>query len=221
MSYSKCMLGLPNVGLHVSWNWMTLTHRITSSQIVKHYIIIIVIYGKWNQYDWGKHTHLTLLEPHKWVSWSSGLWHHVSDVVGYQCAASIFTSPWRWRQHGPPKHYYPTMLLHSVTTQKTTTWTSASTKTSSLASWMNNSEVTWKLGRQALCIHEAYIWIGEKFILSNIITFNDTSSTIEKRMLQVQTPKCMEALILLAYIFVISMPEWLFIFTKINIYKYL
>jgi len=35
---------------------------------------------------------------------------------------SIFrvTSPWRWRQHGPPKHWYPT-VLESNTIYKTMT----------------------------------------------------------------------------------------------------
>jgi hypothetical protein len=27
---------------------------------------------------------------------------------------------WRWRQHGPPKHWYPVTALHGVTAQKTT-----------------------------------------------------------------------------------------------------
>jgi hypothetical protein len=27
----------------------------------------------------------------------------------------------KWRQHGPLKHWYPTITLHSVTTQKTVT----------------------------------------------------------------------------------------------------
>jgi hypothetical protein len=31
-------------------------------------------------------------------------------------------SPWRWRQHGPPKRWYPITTLHSVRTQKTLTW---------------------------------------------------------------------------------------------------
>jgi hypothetical protein len=31
------------------------------------------------------------------------------------------TSTWRWRQHGPPKWWYPTTTLHGVTTQKTST----------------------------------------------------------------------------------------------------
>jgi len=30
-----------------------------------------------------------------------------------------FTSPWRWRQYGPLKDFYPTTTLHGVTTQKT------------------------------------------------------------------------------------------------------
>jgi hypothetical protein len=38
-----------------------------------------------------------------------------SDVVGY-------LSPWRWRKYNPLKWEYPTTSLHSITTQKTTTW---------------------------------------------------------------------------------------------------
>jgi len=30
--------------------------------------------------------------------------------------------PWRWRQQGPLKRWYPTAILHGVTTQKTSTW---------------------------------------------------------------------------------------------------
>jgi len=31
--------------------------------------------------------------------------------------------PWRWKQHGPPKRWYPTTIPQSVTTQKkTSTW---------------------------------------------------------------------------------------------------
>jgi len=29
------------------------------------------------------------------------------------------TSPWKWRQHGPPKCWYPTITLHGITTRKT------------------------------------------------------------------------------------------------------
>jgi hypothetical protein len=31
----------------------------------------------------------------------------------------LFASSWRWRQHGPPKRWYPNTTLHDVTTQKT------------------------------------------------------------------------------------------------------
>jgi hypothetical protein len=34
---------------------------------------------------------------------------------------SPVTSPWRWRQQGPPKHWYPTTSLHGVTVQKKST----------------------------------------------------------------------------------------------------
>jgi len=32
------------------------------------------------------------------------------------------TSPWSWRQNVPLKRWYPTIILHCVTTQKTSTW---------------------------------------------------------------------------------------------------
>jgi len=40
-------------------------------------------------------------------------------VIGYQL--HDFTSTWRWRQQGPPKHWYPTTTVHGITTQKTLT----------------------------------------------------------------------------------------------------
>jgi len=30
---------------------------------------------------------------------------------------------WRWRQHGPPKRWYPATSIHGVTTQRTDIWT--------------------------------------------------------------------------------------------------
>jgi len=47
------------------------------------------------------------------------------------------TSPWRWRQHGPLKHWYPTVTLYSVTTQRTLTWNITTVKASKLTwSWL-------------------------------------------------------------------------------------
>jgi len=44
-----------------------------------------------------------------------------------------FTSPWRWRQHFPPKCWYPAATLcQSITTQKTLTWIFTTMKTSHL-----------------------------------------------------------------------------------------
>jgi hypothetical protein len=37
---------------------------------------------------------------------------------------SSVTSPWKWRQHDPPKRWYLITSLHGVITQKTTTWIS-------------------------------------------------------------------------------------------------
>jgi len=42
-----------------------------------------------------------------------------SVVVGYQSFGGQF---WRWRQHGLPKHWYPTTTLHDVISQKISTW---------------------------------------------------------------------------------------------------
>jgi len=45
-------------------------------------------------------------------------------VVGYQrfrcscCLYLQFTSPWRWKQYGPPKRWYPATALHGVTTRR-------------------------------------------------------------------------------------------------------
>jgi hypothetical protein len=46
---------------------------------------------------------------------------------------------WRWRQHGPPKHWYPTISLHGVTIQKTTTWISIATPLTSPWRWRQHS----------------------------------------------------------------------------------
>jgi len=41
-----------------------------------------------------------------------------SDVGGYQ----HFRGPFRWKQHGPLKYWYPTTTQHGITKQKTSTW---------------------------------------------------------------------------------------------------
>jgi len=60
-----------------------------------------------------------------------------SAVVEYQhfgcpcCLHLQASSTWRWRQHGPPKCWYPTAALYSVTTQKTI-WNIIAVKASKL-----------------------------------------------------------------------------------------
>jgi hypothetical protein len=53
----------------------------------------------------------------------SGLWRRIvmwlDTDVSEDHAASISTSPCRWKQHGPLKRRRPTTTLHGVTTQKT------------------------------------------------------------------------------------------------------
>jgi hypothetical protein len=51
-------------------------------------------------------------------------------MVGYQL---FRCSPWRWRQHGALKRWYPTTTLHGVTTQKTSTWFFTAMKVSNLS----------------------------------------------------------------------------------------
>jgi len=41
--------------------------------------------------------------------------------------------PWRWRQHGPPKHWYPTTTLQAVTIQNTWNSVFSAVNTSNLA----------------------------------------------------------------------------------------
>jgi len=43
----------------------------------------------------------------RFESMSSELWR--CAVLRYE-----ITSPWRWRQRGPQKHWYPTATLHGV-----------------------------------------------------------------------------------------------------------
>jgi hypothetical protein len=47
-------------------------------------------------------------------SWPCGLWRRRTLLLA--------TSPWRWKQWGPPNLYYPTVSLHGVITHKTTAW---------------------------------------------------------------------------------------------------
>jgi len=76
--------------------------------------------------------------PHPSVPVMDGLIHHITfphticsqtlpPLILYAYIYALFpapfTSPYRWRQQGPLKWWYPTTTLHSVTTQKTSTWT--------------------------------------------------------------------------------------------------
>jgi len=49
----------------------------------------------------------------------------------YELNLYLITSPWRWRQYGPPKRWYPATSLHGIVTQKTTTWIFTTVKISS------------------------------------------------------------------------------------------
>jgi hypothetical protein len=48
------------------------------------------------------------------------VWHKVPQVDVFWVVTS--SSPWRWKQHGPLKRWYPNATLHDVTTLNTTAW---------------------------------------------------------------------------------------------------
>jgi len=49
-------------------------------------------------------------------------WYGRIPTFRMTLATSTFTSPWRRRQHGPPKRWYLTTMLYGVATRKTSTW---------------------------------------------------------------------------------------------------
>jgi hypothetical protein len=51
---------------------------------------------------------------------NANLWNRTTLVS--QVEVFWVVTPWRRRQHGPPKRWHPTTTLHGVTTQKTSTW---------------------------------------------------------------------------------------------------
>jgi hypothetical protein len=67
----------------------------------------------------------TAMEIHVEVFW---VMTPCSDVVGYKRFGGLCwfqlqgEMNWWWKQEGPPKHWYPTITIHGVTTQKTSTW---------------------------------------------------------------------------------------------------
>jgi len=55
---------------------------------------------------------------------------HIIDTLIEKKLDAI--SPWRWRQHGPLKHWYPAIAVHDITTEKTTTCIFIAMRTSNL-----------------------------------------------------------------------------------------
>jgi hypothetical protein len=63
--------------------------------------------------------HFTLKMESAWTSETLISYHSTSR---HHDPEDLDTSPWRWRQHGPLKRWYPTTELHGITTQKTLIW---------------------------------------------------------------------------------------------------
>jgi len=43
----------------------------------------------------------------------------MKSQVAVLCVPEVYAAFWGWRQHCPPKRWYPTTLLHGVISQKT------------------------------------------------------------------------------------------------------
>jgi len=88
---------------------------------------------------------------------------------------------WRWRQHGPPKQWYPTTTIHSVTNHKTLTWT-----------MKDLEEIGWKVFQHPLIVQsqlpEIYIsltcWRNQWEAVSRNSSRFNSMSTISCRQLQ-------------------------------------
>jgi len=79
---------------------------------------------------------ITLLWRHRLLAIRRFHWLWGSSVAYYQAFQVPFTSPWRWKQHGPPKLWYPTTSLHDVISQKITTWITIQAPLTSPWRWM-------------------------------------------------------------------------------------
>jgi hypothetical protein len=74
--------------------------------------------------------HVTLKMEASWtsktVSYHNVTWRHSPKKLD--------TLPWRQKQHGPPKRWYPITTLHRVTNQKSSIWNITAEKASKLSS---------------------------------------------------------------------------------------
>jgi hypothetical protein len=90
--------------------------------------------------------------------WNKGLlscdtMQYCGTIPMFQSTLLLPSSPWRWRQYRPLKHWYPTTTLHSITTQKTSTWNITAVKASKLVRTWWQSE---NPGHQVLTSHFSY-----------------------------------------------------------------
>jgi hypothetical protein len=83
--------------------------------------------------------------------------------VGYQHFGK--SSPWRQRQEGPSNHWYPTTILHNITTHKTLMWMkfgffSTPTNLSSCKTQIQNygCQLTWGKQKFSIVICVLYLF---------------------------------------------------------------
>jgi hypothetical protein len=81
-------------------------------------------FKSWPRYRLSLLRHLSVMHLRFSRHWrsksrSSGLWRRVVLWWDTNVSEDLSPSPWRWRQHWPPKRWCPTTKLHGVTNQKT------------------------------------------------------------------------------------------------------
>jgi hypothetical protein len=109
-----------------------------------------------------------------------------SVMVGYQ---RFRGQPWRWRQHGSPKRWYPTILQHGITTQETSSWNTIALKAAELVlssyvyfgtfSFTLRTTVLKDLNEHLLNLYTCTFWVlKEILIIVDIQHFYYTNFTI-------------------------------------------
>jgi len=128
----KCFLeGIYVARMRITVVSMTTPDRYTGVQVLRHEVVEVEIY----KFQIKVKVNLSLCLPkHHAMKTYLLLQVEVFWVVTPCSEVSDVTSPWRWRQNGHLKRWYPTTTLYGVTTHKTSTWNITAAEVSKLVS---------------------------------------------------------------------------------------